>query len=155
MSHPLSNATPAPKAACRRAVLTAVLLASMVAACSPSPAGPTNGAPYNQTDLLVGAGTTAANGNTLGVNYVGWLYDASQPNNQGAQFDASPAGTPFSFTLGAGQVIEGWDRGIVGMNVGGVRRLVIPPSLAYGDTRRGIIPPNATLIFQIELVTVQ
>src|SRR6478735_6291539 len=116
MSHPLSNATPAPEAAWRRTVVTVALLASMVAACSPAPAGPTNGAPYNQTDLLVGSGTTATIGSTVSVNYVGWLYDASQPNNQGAQFDASPAGTPFSFTLGAGQVIAGWDRGIVGMN---------------------------------------
>jgi len=138
--------------------LTAFAIACVVgwtAACSPSPASPTNGAVYSQTDLQVGSGASAAAGSTVGVNYTGWLYDASQPDQLGAQFDASSPGTPFSFTLGAGQVIQGWEKGVVGMNVGGVRRLVVPPSLAYGDTRHGVIPPNATLVFQIALVSVQ
>jgi FKBP-type peptidyl-prolyl cis-trans isomerase FkpA len=135
--------------------LGVTFLAAWAAGCSPSPASPTNGAPYSQADIVVGSGTTAANGNLVGVNYTGWLYDASQANQQGAQFDATAPGTPFTFTLGAGQVIQGWDQGVAGMNIGGIRRLVIPPSLGYGDTRHGLIPPNSTLVFQIELVSVQ
>jgi FKBP-type peptidyl-prolyl cis-trans isomerase FkpA len=131
------------------------LLATLASGCSPSPASPTNGAPYTQSDIVVGSGTTAASGNLVGVNYTGWLYDTSQASQQGAEFDASAPGVPFSFSLGAGQVIQGWDQGVAGMNIGGIRRLVIPPSLGYGDVRHGMIPPNATLIFQIELVSVQ
>jgi FKBP-type peptidyl-prolyl cis-trans isomerase FkpA len=135
--------------------LTLALLAVSAARCSPSPTSASTSAPYSQTDLVPGAGATAASGNTLGVNYTGWLYDASQPQQQGAQFDASTPGTPFSFKLGSGQVIAGWEQGLVGMHVGGLRRLVIPPSLGYGDTRHGLIPPNATLVFDIALVSVQ
>jgi FKBP-type peptidyl-prolyl cis-trans isomerase FkpA len=135
--------------------LTLALLAVSAARCSPAPTAVTTNAPYTQTDLIPGAGATAASGNTLGVNYTGWLYDASQPQQKGAQFDASTPGTPFSFTIGSGQVIAGWEQGVVGMRVGGLRRLVIPPSLGYGDTRHGVIPPNATLVFDIALLSVQ
>jgi FKBP-type peptidyl-prolyl cis-trans isomerase FkpA len=90
----------------------------------------------------------------LTVNYTGWLYSVAQPDNKGAQFDSSVGGTPFSFTLGQGSVIAGWDRGLVGMRVGGLRRLVVPPSLGYGDFRNGPIPANATMVFDIELVEV-
>jgi FKBP-type peptidyl-prolyl cis-trans isomerase FkpA len=89
------------------------------------------------------------------VNYTGWLYDSSRTQQLGAQFDASTPGTPFSFKLGSGQVIAGWEQGVAGMRVGGLRRLVIPPSLGYGDTRHGLIPPNATLVFDIALLSVQ
>ncbi len=139
----------------RQAGVVLALLAISAAGCSPSPTSPANGAPYSQTDVVLGTGAAAAVGNTVGVNYTGWLYDVSQPAQQGAQFDASTPGTPFSFTLGDGQVIQGWEQGVVGLQIGGVRRLVIPPSLAYGDTRHGMIPPNATLVFQITLVSVQ
>ena len=88
------------------------------------------------------------------MNYTGWLYDASKTDGKGAQFDTSAGRDVFTFTLGIGQVIEGWDRGLPGMRVGGLRRLVIPPSLAYGGFRNGPIPPNAALIFEIELVTI-
>ena len=107
---------------------------------------------FSQTDLVVGTGATAASGNTLTVDYTGWLYDASQSNQKGQQFDTA---TGFSFSLGIGQVIQGWDQGLVGMQVGGVRRLIIPPSLAYGDSRHQLIPGNATLLFEIALTNVQ
>ena len=87
------------------------------------------------------------------MNYTGWLWDAGAPNNKGTQFDSGP----FTFVLGAGRVIAGWDQGVVGMREGGLRRLVIPPNLAYGaqDAGGGAIPPNATLIFEVDLLDVQ
>ena len=120
--------------------------------CSPTAPTVTTAAPFSQSDIVVGGGAVAANGNTLTVGYTGWLFDSAQPNAQGAQFDSSAA---FSFALGQGQVIAGWDQGLVGMRVGGKRRLVIPPSLAYGDTRHTVIPPNATLLFEVTLIAVQ
>jgi FKBP-type peptidyl-prolyl cis-trans isomerase FkpA len=94
-------------------------------------------------------------GKALAVNYTGWLYDATKPEQKGTQFDTSIGRGPYAFVLGAGQVIRGWDQGVPGMKVGGQRRLVIPPDLAYGASGRGQIPPNATLIFDIELLAVQ
>lgn len=117
-----------------------------------SPTSPsTDSAPFSQTDLRAGTGTEATTGRRLTVNYAGWLYSASAAENKGRQFDA---GT-FAFTLGAGQVIRGWDQGFTGMRVGGLRRLVIPPDLAYGSQGQGSIPPNATLVFDVELLNVQ
>jgi len=112
-------------------------------------------APYSQTELHIGSGTEAAAGTIVTVNYTGWLYDRSKTDNKGIQFDSSASSGPFAFTLGLGQVIAGWDQGVPGMKVGGIRRLVIPPSLAYGAARYGPIPPDATLVFDIELVDVQ
>jgi len=112
-------------------------------------------APYSQTELHFGSGTDATAGAVVTVNYTGWLYDTTKTDNKGIQFDSSANSTPFSFTLGQGQVIAGWDRGVPGMKVGGIRRLVVPPSLAYGSARYGPIPPDATLVFDIELVDVQ
>lgn len=102
------------------------------------------------TDTVVGTGAEATAGKTVSVNYVGMLPD-------GTVFDASANhGQAFSFTLGAGQVIKGWDQGVVGMKVGGKRRLIIPADLAYGNQAvGGVIPANATLIFDIELVDVK
>src|SRR5262249_46720317 len=113
-----------------RGTLLAIFLAATAPACTPNPTGPTNSSAFTQTDLVIGTGAAAASGSSLTVNYTGWLYDPSKPDNKGAQFDTNGA-TPFSVTLGAGQVIQGWDTGIVGMQVGGVRRLIIPPSMAY------------------------
>ncbi|PIR89420.1 MAG: peptidylprolyl isomerase [Candidatus Harrisonbacteria bacterium CG10_big_fil_rev_8_21_14_0_10_40_38] len=100
-------------------------------------------------DITVGNGAEATNGSTLTVNYVGTLAD-------GSKFDSSyDRGVPFEFTLGAGQVIPGWDQGMEGMHVGGKRRLTIPGSLAYGPNGvPGVIPQNATLIFEVELIDV-
>jgi FKBP-type peptidyl-prolyl cis-trans isomerase len=98
-------------------------------------------------DLVVGAGAPAAAGNDVVVHYVGWLADG------GRQFDSSRARRdPLDFALGAGDVIKGWDEGVVGMRVGGKRRLTIPPALAYGEHGcGGVIPPEATLVFEVEL----
>ena len=112
--------------------------------------------PFTVTDLTVGTGATAANGQMLTMDYTGWLYDSGAPDNKGTMFDTTAGGQPFTFLLGAGQVIQGWDQGLIGMRVGGTRRLVIPPELAYGDQGVGtVIPPNATLIFDIDLISVQ
>jgi FKBP-type peptidyl-prolyl cis-trans isomerase FkpA len=131
-----------------------IALAGVGAACVGS-TSPSAGAPFTQTDLRVGTGAAAASGNTLSVNYTGWLYDPSKADLKGLQFDTSIGTTAFSFSLGTSQVIAGWDQGLVGMRIGGLRRLVIPPSLAYGTSRSGAIPANATLVFDIELLTVQ
>mgnify|MGYP003345472626 FL=1 len=102
------------------------------------------------TDLEVGTGAEASAGQTVVVHYRGTLED-------GSQFDASyDRGQPFSFPLGAGRVIKGWDEGVQGMKVGGKRKLVIPPDLGYGARGAGgVIPPNATLIFEVELLEVK
>ena len=109
------------------------------------------------TDTTLGTGTAAAAGNTLTVNYTGWLYSASAANFRGAQFDTSLGRAPFQFRLGAGQVIAGWDQGMVGMRVGGTRTLIIPSALAYGSAGAGggLIPPNAALVFTVDLLAVQ
>jgi FKBP-type peptidyl-prolyl cis-trans isomerase FkpA len=111
---------------------------------------------FAQLDIRVGTGADAVPGRTLTVRYTGWLYDPLQPEQKGRQFDSSVGGTPFVFTLGAGRVIRGWDQGVVGMKVGGLRRLVIPPELGYGTQGSPpVIPPNATLVFDIELLDAQ
>ena len=134
-------------------VAVCVVVGAALAGCGSSPTEPSS-APFSQTDVRAGTGADAVAGKAVTVHYTGWLYDASKTDNKGVQFETSVGGTPFSFTLGLGQVISGWDRGVAGMKVGGVRRLVIPPSLAYGSVRNGPIPPDATLIFEIELLEV-
>jgi FKBP-type peptidyl-prolyl cis-trans isomerase FkpA len=126
-----------------------------VGGCDSSPTGPSNFAPYSQSDLRVGTGGDAVSGKVLTVHYTGWFYNTSRPESKGPVFDSSVDGDPFIFTLGIGEVIAGWDQGMAGMRVGGVRRLIIPPSLAYGAFRSGPIPPNATLLFEVELLDVQ
>lgn len=109
------------------------------------------------TDLVEGAGTPAVSGMRVTVHYSGWLYDSGAAGQKGAEFDSSRTGNrPFSFELGAGQVITGWDQGVAGMKVGGQRRLVIPADLAYGSSGAGgVIPPAATLVFEVELLAAQ
>jgi|SRR5207253_7340570 len=104
-------------------------------------------------DTTVGNGAVAKGGQRVRVHYTGWLYSNGQ---QGAKFDSSKdRNDPFVFTLGAGQVIKGWDEGVAGMQVGGTRKLVIPPHLGYGARGAGgVIPPNATLLFEVELLGV-
>ncbi len=139
-------------------MVTVVTMAAMVTACNSedSPVAPSSTAnvPFQIIDLTVGTGPAAANGDRLTVSYTGWLFDANGVDNKGQVFDSASALAPFPFVLGTGQVIAGWDQGLVGMPVGGVRRLIIPPELAYGEAGRGPIPPNATLIFEIGLIAV-
>jgi len=134
----------------------AAVFALVVAAasCATPPTTPSHYAPFSQTDLIIGTGPSVASGNLITVNYTGWFYDPSQPNNQGLQFDTSIGTTPFSFTVGTGSVIAGWDQGIIGMQTGGTRRLIVPPSLAYGQTRSGPVPANTTLVFDITLLAI-
>jgi FKBP-type peptidyl-prolyl cis-trans isomerase FkpA len=128
-------------------------LAVTAAGCGSSPTEPVSSPAYSQVDLRVGTGVEATNGLLARVYYTGWLYDPSRPDSKGLQFDSN-VGTDqvFEFTVGIGQVIQGWDRGLAGMRVGGVRRLIIPPSQGYGPVRNGPIPPYATLVFDIELI---
>jgi len=134
--------------------LAGVLLLGLVANACTSATSPAYKSSFTITDVRVGTGTAAASGMTLLVNYSGYLYDETKSDKKGFKFDASPAGQPFVFKLGAGQVIKGWDQGIVGMQVGGLRQLIVPSDLAYGrDGAGSSIPPNATLVFDIELLS--
>jgi len=107
-------------------------------------------------DLAPGAGDAVAAGQVANMHYTGWLFDTAAPENKGTKFDSSlDRGEPFPFLLGGGQVIAGWDQGVAGMKVGGKRRLVIPAHLGYGDQGAGgVIPPGATLVFDVELVSI-
>ena len=136
-------------------VLTAAIVIAAASACEDVPTEPINLARFSQTDLVVGTGAEAASGKTIKVHYTGWLYNEERPDSKGAQFDSSEGLDPLTFILGTGTVIAGWDEGLVGMKAGGTRRLIIPPSKAYGGTRRGPIPPNATLVFDVQLIEVQ
>jgi FKBP-type peptidyl-prolyl cis-trans isomerase FkpA len=138
-------------------ISTILLAALVISGCKDdNPASPSTGsAPYSATDLRVGTGTEATAGRRVVVNYTGWLYSASAAGNKGTQFDSSVGRGSFTFTLGAGQVIRGWDQGVAGMRVGGQRRLVIPPELGYGSQPNGQIPANATLVFEVDLLDVQ
>ena len=118
-----------------------------------SPTSPSVGldVPFSIEDLTVGTGQEAMNGDTLSVNYTGWLYDPNAAENKGTQFDSGN----FSFVLGAGRVIAGWEQGLLGMRGGGRRRIVIPPDLGYGaNGSPPTIPGDATLLFEVELVGV-
>jgi FKBP-type peptidyl-prolyl cis-trans isomerase FkpA len=143
------------------AFLVLVLCASIAAGCGGGTDSPTSPSSqprgeYSQTDLTVGTGTEAVAGRRLTVHYTLWQYDPTRPENKGTQYQTSVGAAPFGFTLGTGGVIRGWDQGVVGMRVGGRRRLVLPPELAYGAAGSApTIPPNATLIFEIELLDVQ
>jgi len=109
------------------------------------------------TDVQVGTGAEAVARSAVTVHYTGWLYDESAPDHHGSKFDSSrDRGQPFVFALGTGSVIKGWDQGVAGMKVGGKRTLIIPPELGYGSRGAGgVIPPNATLVFDVELLGVQ
>ena len=108
-------------------------------------------------DHKLGTGATAVAGKTVVVHYTGWLHDTAAKDNKGAKFDSSrDRGDPFSFPLGGGKVIKGWDQGVAGMKVGGQRTLIIAPELGYGARGAGsVIPPNATLVFDVELLDVK
>jgi FKBP-type peptidyl-prolyl cis-trans isomerase FkpA len=110
-----------------------------------------------KNDVVPGTGAEARAGQTVRVHYTGWLYDASKADKKGAKFDSSKdRNDPFEFRLGGQEVIQGWDDGVAGMKVGGTRVLTIPPAMAYGSRGAGgLIPPNATLVFEVELLDVR
>ncbi len=107
-------------------------------------------------DLVVGEGTEAVPGKMIEVHYTGWLYNPDATDNKGKKFDSSvDRGETFEFPLGGGRVIRGWDEGFAGMKIGGLRRLTIPSEMGYGARGAGAaIPPNATLVFDVELISV-
>lgn len=132
-------------------------VAITVSACGRStdtptgPTAPSANVPFSTVDVRVGTGAEASTGRAVTVNYTGWLYNASATDNKGTRFDAGA----FTFTVGSG-VIQGFSQGVIGMRVGGIRRVIIPPSLGYGSQGSPpAIPGNATLIFEIELLAVQ
>ena len=131
----------------------------LLAACHDRslPLSPTAHHPLEIVELSGGSGTPIGAGQTAVVDYTGWLFDSAATDHKGRVFDSSRAsGTPFRFTLGTGQVIRGWDQGVLGMKAHGRRQLTIPPDLAYGDSGAGgVIPPGATLVFDVELVAIE
>ena len=140
-------------------LLAAALIAAAALAQSPESPPPAADEPtVLVTDVVPGVGEEALPGKVVIVHYTGWLYDPVAKDHRGRQFDSSrDRGQPLSFPLGAGRVIRGWEQGLPGMKVGGTRRLVIPPSLAYGarGAGNGVIPPHATLLFDVELLAVE
>lgn len=131
-----------------------ILLAVMTTGCSNGPSkvsgpGVTTADGLQYWDLKVGSGEMAVPGKTVTVNYTGWL-------TSGAKFDSNrDRYETFHFVLGRGQVIKGWDEGVVGMKVGGERQLRVPPALAYGSHGNSVIPPDSSLIFEVELLDVK
>jgi FKBP-type peptidyl-prolyl cis-trans isomerase FkpA len=141
-------------------IFAAVAATLFISACgSDSPSAPSGGVDIPAlivTDVTSGTGTEATAGRIVTVHYTVWLYSATTADHRGARQESSrDRNQPYSFVLGTGAVIRGWDQGIVGMKVGGMRTLMIPSSLAYGDRGNGTIPPNAALVFDIELLGVQ
>ncbi|MEL1264675.1 FKBP-type peptidyl-prolyl cis-trans isomerase [Pseudoxanthomonas putridarboris] len=140
-----------------RSLLLALTIA-LLSACTP-PGPPPGGsvAELQRIDHQAGSGDTATSGSDVTVHYTGWLYDEKAPDKRGEKFDSSvDRGQPFTFLLGAGQVIRGWDDGVAGMKVGGKRTLLIPSDYGYGSKGAGgVIPPNASLVFEVELLGVK
>ena len=135
----------------KRAILLMTVLAMAGCGSANSTAPTTSTGVFTSTDLSVGTGATAVVGSRATVAYTGWLYDTSKPAGKGTQFDSGS----FAFTIGSGQVVKGFDQGVVGMKVGGQRRLIIPPDLAYGSNPpSSAIPANATLVFDITLSSI-
>jgi FKBP-type peptidyl-prolyl cis-trans isomerase FkpA len=143
----------------RRGLLIALLavVSATAVACDFGKATPTapdqTSVQYSQTDLTVGTGAVAAAGNTVTVTYGAWLYSDTTADHKGTQFDASTT----NFVLGSGQLIKGFDMGVTGMAVGGTRRVICPPNLGFGATGNPTanVPPNAALVFDIQLTNVQ
>jgi len=167
------RAYPPTPAGARRTLLVAALAAVVCPAFGQTPATPSadksstssttvsnfgaNVTELQIVDITRGSGTEAVPGKSVVVHYTGWLYDPAAANGHGKKFDSSvDRNVPFSFLLGSGKVIKGWDEGVAGMKVGGKRTLVIPPQKGYGERGAGgVIPPNATLVFDVELLDVK
>jgi FKBP-type peptidyl-prolyl cis-trans isomerase FkpA len=140
-----------------RFALPLLLLLALCACADPGPPSGGSVAELQRIDEKTGTGATATAGSDVTVHYTGWLYDEKAKEMRGEKFDSSvDRGEPFTFLLGAGQVIRGWDDGVAGMQVGGKRRLLIPSDYGYGrDGAGGVIPPNASLVFEVELLAVK
>lgn len=147
-------------------VLAVCVVSMLLAACSGKEEAVKAAAPVaavapptelQKIDVVKGTGEGISQGQIAVVHYTGWLYDPTAAEQKGTKFDSSrDRGAPFEFLIGAGQVIRGWDEGVQGMQAGGQRRLVIPGDMAYGEPGRGgVIPPNATLIFDVELLAIK
>jgi FKBP-type peptidyl-prolyl cis-trans isomerase FkpA len=141
-------------------IMAAAGLVVLGAGCGHGESGaipPSGVSSMQSVELKSGTGEAVTAGKIAVVQYTGWLYEASATDKKGKQFDSSrTGGQPFRFPVGTGQVIKGWDQGVLGMKVGESRRLVIPPDLAYGDSGvGGVIPPGATLVFDIDLVAIE
>ena len=137
----------------RHLMILCALLALTACGSSSSTSPSTSSGVFTTTDLVVGAGTTAASGSRVTVTYAGgWLYDTSKSDGKGSSFDP---GGGFTFIIGSGQLIKGFEQGVIGMKVGGQRRVIIPPDLAYGNNPpTSTIPKNATLVFDITLLSI-
>ena len=137
----------------------ALILSASGAWAAPAAAPAKQAAPaklqLQKIDTVVGKGKQANAGSTVTVKYTGWLYAPQSAKGRGPQFDTSVGRAPFTFPLGMGAVIKGWDEGVAGMKVGGKRTLIIPSELGYGARGAGPIPPNANLMFDVELVDVK
>jgi FKBP-type peptidyl-prolyl cis-trans isomerase FkpA len=140
----------------RRTILFVPLVLLFVTGCGGN-TGSNGVTQLGKQDDQVGSGVEAQAGRVVTVHYTGWLYDVARPDHRGTKFDSSrDRNEPFSFNLGAGEVIRGWDEGVAGMKVGGRRVLTIPPEMGYGARGAGgVIPPNATLLFDVELLDVK
>lgn len=140
-----------------RFALPLLALLALSACADPGPPSGGSVAELQRIDEKPGTGAMATAGSDVTVHYTGWLYDEKAKELRGEKFDSSvDRGEPFTFLLGAGQVIRGWDDGVAGMRVGGKRRLLIPSDYGYGrDGAGGVIPPNASLVFEVELLAVK
>ncbi len=141
----------------RPAFVLAIAVLSWTTGCGSStePTKVHDVAALQSVDSVVGTGTEATVGRAITVHYSGWLYDPAAAASKGTAFDTSVGKSPYSFVLGTGSVIQGWDQGVRGMRVGGRRTLTIPSSLAYGSRGSGPIPGGSALVFDIELLLVQ
>jgi FKBP-type peptidyl-prolyl cis-trans isomerase len=138
----------------RRVFALSALMSGVIAMPAAAQKETTTASGLRYSEVKVGTGATARAGQQVSVHYTGWLY---LDGLKGKQFDSSRGRGPFDFPLGAGRVIKGWDEGVAGMKIGGQRTLIIPPGLAYGaqGAGNGLIPPNATLMFDVELLSVK
>jgi FKBP-type peptidyl-prolyl cis-trans isomerase len=136
-------------------IAVAIVLASLAAGCGDSsPTGSSGNPTVTIVDLLVGTGATPVINRTVTVDYTGWVFDGTKADGKGLLFDSTAGDQPYTYVFGIGQVIGGFDLGVQGMQVGGKRRVTIPPELAYGPQGNAPIPPNATILFEITLVAV-
>lgn len=139
-------------AGCKREATPDAEQAAMIPAAAPAPLV----MELQREDLVVGAGEALADGQVAIMHYTGWLYDPAAPDQKGVRYDTSrDKPQPIPVTVGAGQMIKGWDLGVIGMKAGGQRRLIVPPSLAYGEPGSVAIPPNAVLVLEVELYGIE